>query len=57
MRSTAIALSSLRLILRSSLAARLPHFITLMKPRVMALALCDPDQADDNKGHYCFAHE
>src|SRR5215471_5798388 len=33
MKNTAIALSSLRLISRSSLAARLPHFITLMKPR------------------------
>jgi heme o synthase len=39
MKSTAIALSSLRLTSRSSLAMRLPHFITLMKPRVMALAV------------------
>src|SRR5262249_2426309 len=39
MKSTAIALSCLRLTSRSSLAARLPSFITLMKPRVMALAV------------------
>src|SRR5499427_2536300 len=39
MKSTAIALSRLRLTSRSSLATRLPHFITLMKPRVMALAV------------------
>ena len=39
MKSTAIALSSLRLTSRASLVARLPHFITLMKPRVMALAV------------------
>ena len=39
MTSTAIALSSRRLTSRSSLVARLPHFITLMKPRVMALAV------------------
>jgi len=39
MKSTAIALSRLRLTSRQSVAARLPHFITLMKPRVMALAV------------------
>jgi len=39
MKSTAIALSCLRLTPRSSLAARLPAFITLMKPRVMVLAV------------------
>jgi heme o synthase len=39
MKSTAIALSRVRLTSRSSLAARLPHFITLMKPRVMVLAV------------------
>src|SRR5262245_30421555 len=39
MTSTAIALSSRRLPARSSSVARLPHFITLMKPRVMALAV------------------
>jgi protoheme IX farnesyltransferase len=39
MKTTAIALSRLRLTSRPSLAARLPHFITLMKPRVMALAV------------------
>ena len=39
MKSSAIALSCLRLTSRSSLATRLPHFITLMKPRVMALAV------------------
>src|SRR5262249_43512156 len=39
MKSTAIALSRSRLASGSSLAARLPHFIALMKPRVMALAI------------------
>src|SRR5262249_16552979 len=39
MTSTTIASSCLRLTSRSSLVARLPHFITLMKPRVMALAV------------------
>src|SRR5262252_6045723 len=39
MTSTAIAASCLRLTSRSSLVTRLPHFITLMKPRVMALAV------------------
>src|SRR5215813_11235086 len=39
MKTTAIALSRLRLTSRQSVAARLPHFITLMKPRVMALAV------------------
>src|SRR5262245_26993102 len=39
MKTTAIALSCRRLTSRSSLAARLPHFSTLMKPRVMALAV------------------
>src|SRR5262249_41352339 len=37
MKTTAIALSRLGLTSRSSLVARLPHFMTLMKPRVMAL--------------------
>src|SRR6516164_214179 len=36
---TAIPLSRLGLASRPSLAARLPHFIALMKPRVMALAV------------------
>ena len=39
MKTTAIALSRLRLTPRSSLAARLPDFIALTKPRVMALAV------------------
>src|SRR5262245_6222470 len=39
MASTAIAASCLRLTSRSGLVARLPHFITLMKPRVMTLAV------------------
>jgi protoheme IX farnesyltransferase len=39
MRTTAIALSRLRLASQSSFAARLPDFITLMKPRMMALAV------------------
>src|SRR6516162_5837617 len=39
MKSTTIALSCLRLTSRSSVATRLPHFITLMKPRVMVLAV------------------
>src|ERR1043165_6361469 len=39
MKTTAIPLSPLRLASRSNVAARLPHFITLMKPRVMVLAV------------------
>ena len=39
MKTTAIPLSRLRLASRSSLATRLPHFLTLMKPRVMMLAV------------------
>jgi protoheme IX farnesyltransferase len=39
MKITAIALSRLRLASRANLAARVPDFITLMKPRVMALAV------------------
>jgi protoheme IX farnesyltransferase len=39
MKSAAIALSRLRLASRPGLAVRLPHFIALMKPRVMALAV------------------
>jgi len=39
MKTTAIALPRLRLASRHSLAARLPAFITLMKPRVMVLAV------------------
>src|SRR5215831_17042540 len=39
MKTTAIPLSRLQLTSRPSLAARLPHFITLMKPRVMVLAV------------------
>jgi heme o synthase len=39
MNTTAIPLSRLSLTSRPSLVARLPHFITLMKPRVMALAV------------------
>ena len=39
MKTTAIALSRLRLTSRPNLAARLPDFIALTKPRVMALAV------------------
>ena len=39
MNTTAIPLSRLSLGSRPSLVARLPYFVTLMKPRVMALAL------------------
>jgi heme o synthase len=39
MKTTAIPLSRPPLALWPSLASRLPHFITLMKPRVMALAV------------------
>jgi protoheme IX farnesyltransferase len=39
MKTTAIALSRLRLASRPDLAARLPDFIALMKPRVMVLAV------------------
>ena len=39
MKSTAIPLSRLPLASRSGLAARLPYFVALMKPRVMALAV------------------
>src|SRR5499426_2093858 len=39
MKTTAIPFSRFPLALRPSLAARLPDFITLMKPRVMALAV------------------
>jgi protoheme IX farnesyltransferase len=39
MKTTAIALSRLRLTSPRSLTARLPDFITLMKPRVMMLAV------------------
>jgi len=39
MKTTAIALSRLRLASRPGLAARTPDFITLMKPRVMVLAV------------------
>ena len=39
MRTTAIALSRLRLASRLRFAARLPDFVALMKPRVMALAV------------------
>jgi heme o synthase len=39
MKTAAFPLSRLQLASRSSLAARLPDFITLMKPRVMALAV------------------
>jgi heme o synthase len=39
MNTTAIPLSHPSLASRPSLLARLPHFVTLMKPRVMALAL------------------
>ena len=39
MKSIAIPLLRLRFASRASLAVRLPHFIALMKPRVMALAV------------------
>jgi protoheme IX farnesyltransferase len=39
MKTNAIPLSHLRSASRPSVAARLPHFITLMKPRVMVLAV------------------
>jgi protoheme IX farnesyltransferase len=39
MKTTAIPLSPLRLAFHSNLATRLPHFIALMKPRVMVLAV------------------
>jgi protoheme IX farnesyltransferase len=39
MKTAAIAVSRLHVASGSSLAARLPHFISLMKPRVMALAV------------------
>jgi len=39
MKTTAVALSRLRLASGPSLVARIPDFITLMKPRVMALAV------------------
>ena len=39
MKTTAIALPRLQATPRSRLATRLPHFITLMKPRVMGLAV------------------
>jgi len=39
MKTTAIPLTRLELPSRSRLATRLPHFITLMKPRVMVLAV------------------
>jgi heme O synthase-like polyprenyltransferase len=39
MSTTGIPLSRLLLASRPSLVERLPHFATLMKPRVMALAL------------------
>jgi len=39
MKTTTIPLTRLQLPSRSGLAARLPHFIALMKPRVMALAV------------------
>ena len=39
MKTTAILVSRLPLATRSRLAARLPYFVTLMKPRVMALAV------------------
>jgi protoheme IX farnesyltransferase len=39
MNSTAIPLSRRSLTSRPSLMARIPYFITLVKPRVMALAL------------------
>src|SRR5262245_56709140 len=39
MKTTAIPLTRLQLPSRSGLATRLPHFVTLMKPRVMVLAV------------------
>jgi heme o synthase len=39
MKTTAIPLSHLRLTLRPNLAARIPDFVALTKPRVMALAV------------------
>ncbi|HKE41231.1 MAG TPA: protoheme IX farnesyltransferase, partial [Casimicrobiaceae bacterium] len=39
MSTTALSLSRLQSASWHSLAARLPHFATLMKPRVMALAV------------------
>src|SRR6202161_209859 len=39
MRTSAILVSRLPLATQSHLAARLPYFVTLMKPRVMALAV------------------
>jgi heme o synthase len=39
MKTTAIPLSRLQLASRPGLATRLPHFLTLMKPRVMMLAV------------------
>jgi len=39
MKTTAVSLSGVDLVSRPGLVARLPHFITLMKPRVMALAV------------------
>src|ERR1700756_4891787 len=39
MKTTAMSLSHVGLASRPGLAARLPHFIALMKPRVMALAV------------------
>jgi protoheme IX farnesyltransferase len=39
MKTTAMSLSHVGLASRPGLAARLPHFLTLMKPRVMALAV------------------
>jgi protoheme IX farnesyltransferase len=39
MKTTAVSLSGVDLVSRPGLVARLPHFVTLMKPRVMALAV------------------
>src|SRR5215831_3506708 len=39
MKTAAIPVSRLRLAVRPGSAVRLPHFISLMKPRVMALAV------------------
>ena len=39
MKTTAVSLSGVGLASRPGLAARLPYFVTLMKPRVMALAV------------------
>jgi heme o synthase len=39
MKTTAVSLSGADLVSRPGLVARLPHFVTLMKPRVMALAV------------------